>query len=132
MRLRCRIISRGCPCRCILPLLSCHEGNHVESTRHNMPSRPIGKFTVLGTLGEGAHSSILHVRCADDGKQYALKVVPIESREESKFLDQARHEFRVAQMLDHANLIKIYALETPRNWLFQINKVHILIEYVNV
>jgi eukaryotic-like serine/threonine-protein kinase len=96
-----------------------------------MASRPIGKFSILGTLGQGAHSSILHVRCADDGKQYALKVVPIESREENKFLEQARHEFRVAQMLDHPNLIKIYALETLRNWLFQVNKLHLLIEYVN-
>ena len=42
----------------------------------------------------------------------------------------ARHEFRVAQMLDHPNLIKIYALETARDWLFRIRKVHLLIEYV--
>ena len=48
-----------------------------------------------------------------------------------KFLDQAQHEFRVAQMLDHANLIKIYALETVRDWLFRVRKVHLLIEYVN-
>ncbi len=96
-----------------------------------MAGRSIGKFTVLGTLGQGAHSSILHVRCASDGKQYALKVVPIKSRAEHKFLEQAQHEFRVAQMLDHPNLIKIYALETPRDWLFRIRKVHLLLEYIN-
>jgi serine/threonine protein kinase len=91
----------------------------------------IGKFTVLGTLGKGAHSSILHIRCSKDGKQYALKVVPLNSKEDMKFLEQARHEFQVAQMLDHPNLIKIHALETPRDWLFRIRKVHLLIEYVN-
>jgi serine/threonine protein kinase len=91
----------------------------------------IGKFTVLGTLGKGAHSSILHIRCSRDGKQYALKVVPINSKEDLKFLEQAKHEFQVAQMLEHPNLIKIYALETPRDWLFRIRKVHLLIEYVN-
>lgn len=96
-----------------------------------MTSRPIGKFSILGNLGQGAHSSILHVRCANDGKQYALKVVPINAKDELKFLEQARHEFKVAQMLDHPNLIKIYALETPRDWLFRISKVHLLIEYVN-
>ena len=64
-------------------------------------------------------------------KQYALKVVPIDGKEDQKFLEQAQHEFRVAQMLDHPNLIKIYALETPRDWLFRIRKVHLLIEYVN-
>jgi serine/threonine protein kinase len=91
----------------------------------------IGKFQVLGNLGSGAHSSILHIRRSDDSKQYALKVVPIGGPDEQKFLDQAQHEFRVSQMLDHPNLIKIFALETPRDWLFRIRKVHLLIEYIN-
>src|SRR5262245_45093858 len=96
-----------------------------------MPAHGIGKFTILGTLGQGAHSSILHIRCSNDGKQYALKVVPINSKEDHKFLEQAQHEFKVAQLLDHPSLIKIYALETPRDWLFRVRKVHLLIEYVN-
>jgi serine/threonine protein kinase len=92
---------------------------------------PIGKFQVLGTLGSGAHSSILHVRRSKDSKQYALKVVPLAGKEDFKFLEQAQHEFKVAQMLHHPTLIKVYALETPRDWLFRIRKVHLLIEYVN-
>src|SRR5213593_1538049 len=91
----------------------------------------IGKFQVLGTLGSGAHSSILHIRRSADSKQYALKVVPLAGKEDHKFLEQAQHEFKVAQLLHHANLIKVYALETPRDWLFRIRKVHLLIEYVN-
>src|SRR5262245_28710954 len=93
--------------------------------------KQIGKFQILGTLGSGAHSSILHIRRSADSKQYALKVVPIGGAEEQKFLEQAQHEYRVGQMLDHPNLIKIYALETPRDWLLRIRKVHLLIEYVN-
>jgi serine/threonine protein kinase len=96
-----------------------------------MAGQAIGKFQILGTLGTGAHSTILHVRCSNDSTQYALKVVPIEDKESHKFLEQAQHEFKVAQMLDHKNLIKIYALETPRDWLFRIRKVHLLIEHVN-
>src|SRR5262245_33311788 len=91
----------------------------------------IGKFAVVSTLGTGAHSTILQVRRNADFKNYALKVVQIDGEEEMKFLDQARHEFRVAQMLEHENLIKIYALETVRDWLFRVRKVHLLIEYVN-
>ncbi len=94
-------------------------------------SDSIGKFQVMGTLGTGAHSTILHVRRSKDAKHYALKVVPITGPKDNKFLEQAKHEFRVAQMLDHPNLIKIYAFETPRDWLFRIRKVHLLIEYVN-
>lgn len=91
----------------------------------------IGKFQILGTLGKGAHSTILHVRRERDHKPYALKVVPLESKEDQKFHDQAQLEFRVAQMLDHPNCIKVYALEPQRDWLFRVKKIHLLIEYVN-
>ena len=91
----------------------------------------IGRFQVLGTLGQGAHSTLLHIHRSADGRNYALKVVPIGGPEDLKFLEQARHEFRVAQMLDHKNLIKIYALEENKDWLFRVRKAHLLIEYVN-
>ncbi len=91
----------------------------------------IGDFQILGTLGTGAHSTILHIRRSTDGKQYALKVVPVESKDDQKFLLQAQHEFRVAQMFRHANLIKVYALETPRDWLMRVRKVNLLIEFIN-
>jgi len=91
----------------------------------------IGKFQVVGTLGTGAHSTILHVRRSADAKHYALKVVPIGGPDETKFLEQAQHEFRVAQLLDHQNLIKIYALELVKDWLFRTRKVQLLIEFVN-
>ncbi len=91
----------------------------------------IGKFQVIGTLGTGAHSTILHIRRQSDSRPYALKVVSITGPPELKFLQQAQHEFQVAQRLDHPNLIKIYALETVRDWLLRVRKVHLLIEYVN-
>lgn len=91
----------------------------------------IGKYQVIEQLGTGAHSTILHIRRAGDGRNYALKVVPLDEPEDQKFLDQARHEYRVAQMLDHKNLIKVYALETEKDWFFRIRKVFLLIEYVN-
>lgn len=90
----------------------------------------IGKFTVLNTLGSGAHSSILHIRRADDEREYALKLVDIDGKEELKYLDQAKHEFRVGQMLSHPNLVKVYALETESGWFSGPKKAKLLIEYV--
>ncbi len=95
-----------------------------------MSIRRIGKFTVVGELGTGANSTILHISRLEDGRRYALKVVPIESAEDKKFLAQAQHEFRVAQMLDHPNLIKIYAIDKRTDWLFRVTKVQLLIEFV--
>ncbi len=91
----------------------------------------IGRFQILGTLGKGAHSTLLHIHRSADGRNYALKVVSINEPDDLKFLEQARHEFRVSQMLDHKNLIKIFSLEEVKDWLFRIKKVHLLIEYVN-
>src|SRR5713226_928269 len=91
----------------------------------------IGKFLVLGNLGMGANSSILHIRRNADSKQYALKVIPITGPEDFKFLTQGQHEFRIARLLDHRNLIKIHTLEAQRDWLFRTRKVLLLIEYVN-
>ena len=90
----------------------------------------IGKFKILAELGKGAHSTIYLIRRESDQRQFALKVVPIEDKDDAKYYEQAQHEFRVAQMLSHPNLIKVYTLETQRDWLFRTRKVHLLIEYV--
>src|SRR5262249_25919845 len=119
-------------CRFPAALVSCPESRRpATKDSGHMAQVKIGKFQVIGTLGTGAHSTTLHVRRNADGRFYALKVVPIADKDELKYLEQARHEFQVAQMLDHPHLIKIYALETQSDWLFRVRKVHLLIEYVN-
>lgn len=90
----------------------------------------IGKFQVLQTLGSGAHSSIFHIRRDADGKEYALKTVPIDSKDDLKFLEQAKHEYRVGQMLSHPNVVKVYGLETDAGWFSGPKKARLLIEYV--
>lgn len=90
----------------------------------------IGKFTVLGTLGSGANSSILHIRRADDDREYALKLVSVGEKDELKYLEQAKHEFRVGQMLNHPNLVKVYACETEGGWFTGPKKAKVLLEYV--
>ena len=90
----------------------------------------IGKFTVLNTLGSGAHSSILQIRRAEDDREYALKLVDIGGKDDLKYLEQAKHEFRVGQMLNHPNLVKVYTLETEGGWFSGPKKAKLLIEYV--
>jgi serine/threonine protein kinase len=89
----------------------------------------IGRFTILGTLGAGARSQILRVRREADSNEYALKLVPIEGEEDKKYLDQAKHEYRVGQMLDHPNIVQVYCLETECDWLFRVKKAKLLLEY---
>ncbi|HLN33252.1 MAG TPA: serine/threonine-protein kinase [Gemmataceae bacterium] len=91
----------------------------------------IGKFDVLNTLGSGAHSKILQIYRQADRKTYALKVVEIQNSADTEFLRQAQNEFRVAQRLDHANFIKVHALQTVRDWCFRVREVHLLMDYVD-
>lgn len=95
-----------------------------------MATDKIGKFTILDTLGSGAHSSILHVRRDADAKDYALKLVNIEDKDDLKYLEQAKHEFRVGQMLSHPNLVKVFAFETEGGWLTGPKKAKLLVEFV--
>lgn len=91
----------------------------------------IGKFTILNTLGSGAHSSILHIRRETDAKEYALKLIPIDDKDDLKYMEQAKHELRVGQMLNHPNLVKVYTLETDGGWFSGPKKAKLLIEYVH-
>ena len=92
----------------------------------------IGKFSVIGPLGNGANSSVLQIRRVEDAKAYALKVVPIAEEEDKKFLEQAKHEFAIGQKLDHRHLLKVHAYEEVRAWFFgKVVKVHLLLEFVN-
>lgn len=94
----------------------------------------IGEFQVITHLGEGAHSSIMQIRRMSDGRQYALKIVKIEDSDDEKYLEQAEHEFEVAQKLDHPNLIKIYCLEKVKAFSIfgsKVKEVRQLIEFVN-
>jgi serine/threonine protein kinase len=106
-------------------------GRRDPVEKGTMSAMTIGKFQVVGQLGTGAHSTILHIRRSADGKNYALKVVPYDGPEDRKFLDQAEHEFNVGQLLNHPNLIKVHAFEPVKDWLFRVKKAHLLIEYVN-
>ena len=90
----------------------------------------LDRFEVLEELGRGAGSRILHIRDPQGLQHYAMKVVVRNSREEQKFLDQAKHEFEVAQKLDHPALVKVYDIRVIRRW-FREREVRTLMEYVH-
>jgi eukaryotic-like serine/threonine-protein kinase len=94
-----------------------------------MSRNRIGKFTVLAELGTGAGSRVFHVRRAVDSQEFALKVVPVATKKQRKYLEQARHEFRVGSMLDHPNLVKVHAFETETDWLFRLRQARLLVEF---
>jgi serine/threonine protein kinase len=100
----------------------------VKSPVHTF--RSIGKVQILSELGTGAGSHVFHVRRRKDGRDYALKVVAVSEAKGRSFLDQVRNEFRVGQMLDHPNLMKVHALDIETDWLFRPQRAMLLAELI--
>ncbi len=92
--------------------------------------KALDHFEILGELGQGAASKILHIRDPESYQHYAMKVVIRRTADEGKFLEQAKHEFEVAQKLDHPSLIKVYDIRVLKKW-FREREVRTLLEYVN-
>jgi serine/threonine-protein kinase len=92
--------------------------------------KALDHFEVIGELGQGAASRILHIRDPATNQHFALKVVIARSPDEQKFLDQAKHEYEVAQKFDHPSLVKVFDIRVTRKW-FRDREVRTLLEYVN-
>src|SRR5262245_23144972 len=92
--------------------------------------KALDRFEVLGELGQGAASRILHIRDCESYQHFAMKVVIRRSADEQKFLDQAKHEFEVARKFDHPSILKVYDIRVIRKW-FREREVRTLLEYVN-
>ena len=87
-------------------------------------------YRVVGPLGTGAGSTILLVTDPNQGGKYALKVVRRQGPADDVYVEQAQHEFEVAQKLNHPGLIKIYDLRIKKSW-FKVTGVEELMEYVD-
>jgi serine/threonine-protein kinase len=88
------------------------------------------KYRVVGELGTGAGTTILQISDKMAGKRFALKVVRRLDSEDDIYIDQARVEYAVSQLLNHPNIVKIYDLRIKRSW-FRITGVELLEEYVD-
>lgn len=101
-----------------------------------MPTTAVGpkldgmEYRIVRPLGQGAGSTILLIVDTKIGRQYALKVVKRQGPADDVYLDQAQHEFEVAQRLNHRCLLKIYDLRIKRSWL-KLSGVEELMEYVD-
>jgi len=87
-------------------------------------------YRVVGTLGNGAGSTILEISDKTaGGKRYALKVVKRQDADDDIYIAQAKLEFEVAQRLNHESIVKIYDLRVNRSW-FRVTGVQLLMEIV--
>jgi serine/threonine protein kinase len=94
----------------------------------HMPNT-LDHFEILEPLGDGAGSRIWHIRDRQTAAHYAMKVVVKHTADDQKYLDQAKHEYDIAQRFDHPSLLRIYDMRVLRRW-FREREVRTLLEYV--
>jgi serine/threonine-protein kinase len=87
-------------------------------------------YKVVKGLGAGAGSTILLITDTHLGQNYALKVVKRQDADDEIYINQAIHEYEVAQRLNHASLLKVYDLRVKKRW-FKTEGVELLMEYVD-
>jgi serine/threonine-protein kinase len=85
-------------------------------------------YTVLGTLGYGARSTIYAVH-DKDARQFALKRVVRNNAQDQRYLDQAEAEYEIARRFTHPNLRRIYKLFRQRR-LIRVTEIFVLMELV--
>ncbi len=89
----------------------------------------VSGYNVIKKIGDGARSQVFQVVRPSTGEVFALKRVVRESHEDTRFLEQAIAEHRIAGQLSHVYLRKALEIKRIRR-LFKLAEVHVVMEYV--
>ncbi len=107
------------------------ESSKGMSITNGTPRLASLDYETVKPVGQGAGSTIYQVRELRTGRSFALKVVLSAEDEQGIYLNQARHEFQVARMLNHPGVLKIHDLRERKEWLFWTKSLELLMEYVD-
>ncbi|MEA5557624.1 serine/threonine-protein kinase [Nodularia spumigena] len=87
-------------------------------------------YKILSELGRGAASVIFVVQDMKSKQVWALKQVERGDAKDSRFLDQAESEYRIAQNLDHPSIRKIVKM-FKKGTLLTTKELYLVMELVD-
>ena len=73
-----------------------------------MTTQSIGPYQVLEEIASGAQATVYRVRDTRTGRIVALKAMHPHLARDSDFVQRFRREARIAEHLDHPNIVRIY------------------------
>ncbi len=88
-------------------------------------------YDVLERLGEGARSTIYHVRDPNTGREYALKHVVRADPKDIRFIEQMETEFEISKQFTHPNLRRSYELKIIKTMLVKVSEAFLVMELVD-
>jgi serine/threonine-protein kinase len=89
------------------------------------------KYLVTSILGTGTNSTVMLVMDKrPGGAQLALKVIKREGPGDDAIIERARAECEASDKLNFPSILKVFDFRVRRNWLFQVTRAELLMEYV--
>ncbi len=104
-------LQQGAPASQTLSMASPAADTSVPSSAaeaHTRPLRKLGRFQLLGVLGEGAFGTVYHARDPDLDRPVAIKVPRAGVLKTSEDRQRFRREARAAASLSHPNICPVH------------------------
>ncbi|MDB5323192.1 MAG: pknA [Phycisphaerales bacterium] len=92
---------------------------------------PLFGYEIVGTLGQGAGSTIYAVSHPETRQLCALKHVVVNSEKEQRFVEQLRSEFEVGSKVQHSGLRRCLDLKLKSNWRGKVSEAALVMELVD-
>ncbi len=86
-------------------------------------------YAILGTLGEGAGSTIYRGRDKTTGRVVAIKHVKRDKPKDIRFVEQVEAEYEVSRSFSHENLRRSYSLKVMKTMLVKVTEAVLVMEY---
>ena len=84
----------------------------------------IGRYRVLGVLGEGGFARVYHATDEELGRDVAIKVPHRRRAADPATLETYRAEARIVAALDHPAIVPVYDIgRTPEGFTYVVSKL---------
>jgi len=89
-----------------------------EETRPPDKTKRLGKYTLVGKIGEGGMGAVYEAVQDGLGRRVALKVLPKRMTKNPQQLERFRREAHAAAVLNHPNIVMVYELDEDQGFHF--------------
>jgi serine/threonine-protein kinase len=83
-----------------------------------LEGQTLGDYQIIARLGQGAMGTVFKARQLSLNRIVALKVLPPQPEEDSKFVARFKREATAAAALDHDHLVRVYAAGASDDYLY--------------
>ena len=86
------------------------------------PSRKIGKYLVLRTIGEGSFGEVFEANDEQTGERVAIKELDKNSVQAKKMGPQLQQEIKILKSLHHSQIVQLKEVLASASSIFMINE----------